>query len=202
MSPSRLTTSGACAALALLLALPAPAQEPSPATAAPVAEAETEPAAEARLLATLETALESGPGARPLRSRLAAQAAGHRVEAGAGAPTAGWLREGIGPSFDERPNAIDHLLFSLPFNGPGQLSRARELAQEASRWQQAALRAGLAEEALAAGGTWLELAAEIERGELARRRLEHIEGPSAATVRARRWRASSSCSGGPRAKTW
>jgi len=157
----------AVALAAALTALSAVAEEP----AAPALAS----APGARIAAAMELAAGGSPGAAAERARLAAELAGARAEAAPGGVTVEGQGEGFGDSLDREANAVDTLRLAKPFRGPWQRGAARRFSSEAGRWLGSAARARLLTRAGDAGRRWLALAAELDRLELARRRLARLE---------------------------
>jgi len=131
---------------------------------------------ESKIVETMELASRSSPGSRAAEARLGAEIAALGAEAAPGGPSFTWQREGIDESFDWQPNGVDHFVFTKPFNWRGQHRRARELSREVGDFRGGQLAAGRLELASRAGQRWLELAASTERLELARGRLERLDG--------------------------
>jgi outer membrane protein TolC len=149
------------------------------ATVPAVAEEATAPApsapAEERIAAAMELAASSAPRAEAERARLAAELAGARAEAAPGGATLEGQGEGFGDSLDREGNAVDTVRLAKPFRAPWQRRAARRFTDEAGRWLGSAALAQLLARAGDAGRRWLALAAELDRLELARRRLGRLE---------------------------
>lgn len=128
-----------------------------------------------KVLATMQSALESSPEMVLRSSRIGAEAAEIRATTGAGAPTLSWQREGIGSDLERRPNSADYLRVSLPFNPPWQ-RRASKSLQESTSWLlDIGATSSRLDVATLAARLWLDLAAEAEMVVLAERRVGRLE---------------------------
>ena len=128
-----------------------------------------------RLQATMQAAVASGPALPLLAASMEATRAGYAAATGAGAPSLEVQREGFKGFFDNQLNSIWYLRARTPFNAPWQSSHNEALDEGVTEWQSLERRARLLEVAARAGGRWLELAAETERIELLRARVERMD---------------------------
>lgn len=138
------------------------------------AESRDQSAAE-KVRAAMQAAVDGAPLIALQESRLGAEVATLRAEAGAGTPVLSWQSEGIGGGFDRDPNAVDYLRFSLPFHRPWTLGTMRDLREATGNWLETGQRATALEVAALAGRRWLDLAAAKARHELAVARLERLD---------------------------
>ncbi len=145
-----------------------------PVLAATPAVAETVPAPRARLIATLEAALER-PDLRALQVGASATASEWQLRASPGAPHLVYQQEGIGSSFDEQPNAIRYLRWTQPVQAPWQRRRARELVRETRAWRGATDRARVLDAVAETAALWVELAGETDRAAVLAARLDRLE---------------------------
>lgn len=145
-----------------------------------------------RLVATLAASL-GRPDLAAERSRSAAAAAEWSAGASPGAPSLGYQQEGIGPSFDDRPNAIRYLRWSQPVQAPWHLRAARAVTRGAATWQVAEGRARTLQALHEAGTLWLELALEVERQGILDGRLERLDRAIRASAASSSTGASSRC---------
>ncbi|MGD8439230.1 MAG: TolC family protein [Holophagae bacterium] len=127
-----------------------------------------------RLIETQRHALAEFPGLQAERARLAAEAAGRRLEAAAGTPYFQLQSEGVSRS-GRQPNAADYLRVGSPFNFPGQISKARSVVRSTEAWlgwaEEEAVVAAVAEVAR----RWVDLAAAVELEALSSARLERLD---------------------------
>lgn len=128
-----------------------------------------------RLERSTTSTLEQTPILRAVVEDLNADEAAANSDRGAGTPWIEYTREGIGPSFSRRPNSQDTLSLGIPFNGPGQGSRAKRLTEAASLRSIALKRVATLEMAKIVGEEWVGLAALEDRLEVVRTRLRHLD---------------------------
>ncbi len=128
-----------------------------------------------RLESTTASALRQTPVLRAVLEELSADEAAVASQSGAGTPSLGYLREGIGSSFDRQPNSQDTFSIDLPFNGPGQGSRARRLTDAAGLRTLALKRVAVLDVARLVGEEWVRTAALMDRLEVVRTRLYHLD---------------------------
>lgn len=161
--------------LTLLLALGA--------SAAAGAEGGTTASPSEKVLATMRAAIERSPETALRVAELEAEVAEMRSTTGAGAPTLSWQREGIGPGFEQRANAVDTLRFSMPFNPPWRRATGKDLRQATDRLLRIGGISGRLEVAALAAGRWLDLAAETEMAALAETRVGRLDRTLAIQTR-------------------
>jgi outer membrane protein TolC len=137
-------------------------------------ESPAEKIAAEKIAQVLHSAATTGPAAAGRSARLAAEAAA-RAGSAAGSPSVGWQREGLGLSLDPRPNAVTYLRWGSPFHYPWELDRVRRFGAGVKRWLADEVHLVRSEQTHRAGTVWLELAAELERHEVTRRRLERLD---------------------------
>jgi len=127
-----------------------------------------------RLTEAQRRALVEFPGLRAERARLAADAAGRRLDATAGAPYFQLQTEGLSGS-GRQPNATDTLRVGSPFNFPGQISKARSVVRSADAWLDSADEAAAIAAVAEVTRRWIDLAAAVELEALSRARLERLD---------------------------
>lgn len=128
-----------------------------------------------RLTITTASALSQTPALRAIIEDLSADEAAAASQSGAGTPTLEYMREGIGSSFDRQPNSQDTVSVGIPFNGPGQGSRARRLTDAAGLRTVALQRVAVLDIVRLVGEEWLRTAALVDRLEVVRARQKHLE---------------------------
>ena len=128
-----------------------------------------------RLRITTASALSQTPALRAIIEDLSADEAAAAAQSGAGTPTLEYMRKGIGSSFDRQPNSQDTVSVGVPFNGPGQGSRARRLTDAASLRTLAHQRVAVLDVVRLVGEEWIKTAALADRLEVVRTRLNHLE---------------------------
>jgi hypothetical protein len=138
-----------------------------------------------RLRTTMQEAVEQGPRRLILDARLDAQRAAFAATTGPGAPLIELQREGFKGLFDSQPNALWYLRLSTPFNAPWQSSRTGGLRVQVNAWMAPERRARLLDDAATVGYRWLELAAENERLDVLRSRVQRVD--RALTIQRRRF---------------
>ena len=132
-------------------------------------------AALGRLERTTVSAVERTPALRAVLEDLSADEAAAASQRGAGAPSLEYMREGIGSSFHRQPNSQDTLSIGIPFNGPGQGSRARRLTHVAGLRTVALKRVAVLDVARVVGEEWMRAAALADSLEVVRTRLDHLD---------------------------
>ncbi len=128
-----------------------------------------------RLGRTTESALRQTPVLRAVLEDLSGDEAAAASQSGAGTPSIGYLREGIGSSFDRQLNSQDTVSIDIPFNGPGQGSRARRLTDAAGLRTVALKRVAVLDVVRVVGEEWVRTAALADRLEVVRTRLDHLD---------------------------
>ncbi len=128
-----------------------------------------------RLGTTTASALRQTPILRAVLEDLRADQAAAASQRGAGTPSLGYLREGIGSSFDRQPNSQDTVSIDIPFNGPGQGSRARRLTDAADLRTVALKRVAVLDVVRVVGEEWVRTAALADRLEVVRTRLDNLD---------------------------
>jgi outer membrane protein TolC len=132
-------------------------------------------AAKARVVSTVEAAIDHWTEARAMLQDATAGEARARAEGGAGSPFLAWTSEGFDGSFARTANAQDALHLGMPFNWPWQSSAARQYVDAAAE------AAGLERDtigvrvALIAGALWVERSGWLDRVAVHRTRLERID---------------------------
>lgn len=141
----------------------------------PVLAGSSGEAALERLRKTTESALERTPDLRAVLETLSADELVAASQSGAGNPSLDILREGMGSSFDRQGNSQDTLSITIPFNGPGQASRARKLTDLAGLRTAALKRVAVLDVVRIIGEEWVSTAAVLDRLEVVRTRLDHLD---------------------------
>lgn len=143
----------------------------------PGARAQGPPPADAvaRLLAATRAAVARAPEVDAARALADALRAGAAAEGAAGGPYTEFQQEGIGPGWDDQPNALTSVRLGVPFNLPWQASAARDLRRAADDAAVAELAVADVAIVARAASLWLELAAAEARFEVARRARERLD---------------------------
>ena len=139
------------------------------------AESLVELSADAKLKAVVEAAWTTGPDLTERITFLQVEAADNRSSKGAGTPYLEYQQEGIGPSFENRPNAQQNLRLGTPFNLPWQITKASRLEKGLQTWQTNAAQAARLRVASFVAGAWLRLAGVEERIVVEETRLERMD---------------------------
>ncbi len=128
-----------------------------------------------KLHSVIEAAWETGPDLVESLSRLDAEAALDQSFRGVGSPYVQFQMEGIGPGFDNQPNAQRNLSLGTPFDLPWQFTKSRKLGGELEGWQSIAAEAARLQVAQHVTVTWLRLAALEEMIGVEERRLSRMD---------------------------
>jgi outer membrane protein TolC len=115
-----------------------------------------------RLRAAVRSAWERSPSLAASRASIAMTLAETEASAVAEGPYLQLQAEGIGSSFDEKPNAARYLRVGKPFSWPGQVRAGRRLVEQGESWSGAALEQVRLELAGRVADAWLQLAAQQE----------------------------------------
>lgn len=128
-----------------------------------------------RIVAAMDAAATAAPGARRANAELGARTAADHAAGASGTWRAEVQREGFESFFDDADNATEYLRLAAPWSTPRQARAGRRLGESSDAWLDAARSVGRLERAGEAGRLWLELAAQSERVELVRGRLERMD---------------------------
>jgi outer membrane protein TolC len=128
-----------------------------------------------KLQSVIEAAWETGPDLVENLSRLDAEVALDRSFRGVGSPYVQFQMEGIGPGFENQPNAQRYLRLGTPFDFPWQFVKSRKLGGELDDWQRSAAEVARLRVAQEVAGAWLRLAALEENIGVEERRLARMD---------------------------
>ena len=128
----------------------------------------------AKVVATMEAAIVSGPEIRAHVAGLHAESSEVLSGLGPGVPNFSWQREGVGGGFEYEPNGVEKFRVTTPFNLPWRISDNRDVRERSESVVDLGSRAAALDVAGRVGRAWIDLAATTERAQVAQVRVARL----------------------------